>query len=297
MPDNNGPCLHCSGCEGFESDSDSSETDRNRVPCKNCYCKRKDHDKTDPKTRKKKPGVKNLFDGITAKKDPKEMKDMLLSANKEAVDGLKSKNKKTAGKKEKAAQPKDEPPVYRLKEIYMNINGTRVETDPDGNKILVPRVKEPPTRRDVVEAVQKGHAVQSRTGIALPIDGSFEDFNSILEELLPKPFQYFKDTWDKTCPPYVFATIEGRPRAEMRLYQNVVTPSVAEVEAISVGPAGKGFASNKLYLVTRRRIPADVVAGWSTNSIIDDHDTTEDDLPDSEETENKKASASAGTKE
>jgi len=93
-----------------------------------------------------------------------------------------------------------------------------------------------------------GHAVQN-ANIAIPQDASFEDIEKLLRENIPKPFQYFDETWSRDYPAYVFGYTEGNGKSvKIKIYQTTVRPNGREVRLISEGPMGKGIVSNQLIL-------------------------------------------------
>ena len=89
------PCHRCQECSDYESDGSDSEPDRGRVQCKHCGCKQKDHLAAVVKAKSKLAGgVGGIFQKVLASKTDEEAADLFANANKEAKDGLRSKNKK-----------------------------------------------------------------------------------------------------------------------------------------------------------------------------------------------------------
>ncbi|KAL0568313.1 MCM DNA helicase complex subunit [Marasmius crinis-equi] len=272
---------HKEPCDNFESDDENSDADRSAVACKHCDYQRKQHPTTVGSSSKRKQGsrLKGIFDELLAGKDGDEAEDLLESANKEAKAGLKSKNKKQQPKKNRKAGPssngKTRPvKVYRLGALFMDVGGT-YKANIDGAKVLKSKSTTVPSRRILLEATQRGHAAEFREGLEIPDDASFEEINELIRTHLPKPFEYFDETWDRDYPPFVFASIENR---RLVLCQHLLQPTGYEIRSISQGASGKGFESNRLFIVTQKPVPQDVLNSWSPSTIADVDDDDEGDM-------------------
>ncbi|KAL0573559.1 hypothetical protein V5O48_008392 [Marasmius crinis-equi] len=268
-------------CNNFESDEDNSDADRSNVACKHCDLHRENHPTSaagpSNKRRRGGVGVRGVFNGLLAGKSDNEAEQLLKSANNEAKNGLKSKNKGNKPKSSKKTNGKTRSPkVYRLGTLFMDVSGT-YKTTVDGAKVLNPKSTVIPSRGTILEATQRGHAAEFRKGLEIPDDASFEDINELIREHLPKPFDYFDKVWDQDYPPFVFASVEHR---RLALCQHLLRPNGHEIRSISQGSSGKGFESNRLFIVTRKPIPQDILTSWSPSTIADVDDNEEESSSD-----------------
>ncbi|KAJ8089770.1 hypothetical protein PM082_018346 [Marasmius tenuissimus] len=258
-----------------------------------CGCKKKDHHASSGASNKRKPrlGVKAIFD--TLLRDDDEAEELLESANREAKAGLKSKNKMQKSKKNKKVdsdeadeKKKRRNKVFRLGLLFMDVRGTSKMTVEGSKKALKLKSSALPSHREIVEAIQRGHAVRFSAGLEMPEDATFEKVNRIIRQHLPKPFEYLDRTWEQPYSPYVFACKEKR---KLALCQHLLEPTGQDIQDISRATAGRSFESNCLYIVTRKPIPEDILASWSPSSIADVEDSDDrsqsnraTELPESE---------------
>ncbi|KAJ8081948.1 hypothetical protein PM082_007794 [Marasmius tenuissimus] len=228
--------------------------------------------------------VPAIFKKVFAKKTDEEAADLLSSANQEAKDGLRLKDRKK-GRKEKIASKISSDRPYTLTSIYLNIEGTYIVPNPkdDSAKLIVPRSPAAITHHKWLEACSLGHAIQS-TKIDIPLDASFKDIDAVIRKNLPKPFEYLATSWKKDYTPYVFSYMEGPGKsAKIKLYQTTLEPNGQELRHLSEGPAGKGISSNQLILgafnpySVPKEIPPSVISSWGATNIAAVINSDDDD--------------------
>ncbi|KAJ8095656.1 hypothetical protein PM082_022981 [Marasmius tenuissimus] len=291
------PCKHCEHCDNFESESDDSDADRSQVACKNCERKRNDHHAPTgvSKTRKPRSTARAIVDALLDGKDGDEAEQLLENANKEAKAGLKSK-KKQKSKSNKNVNSDDEKKkpsakVFRLGLLFMDIHGTLKTTIGSSQKALKLKSSALPSRQEIVEAIQRGHAARFPSGLDIPEDATFDRIDHLIRKHLPKPFEHFDQTWEQSYSPFVFACNDKR---KLSLCQHLLEPTGQDIRDISRSTAGRGFENNCLYIVTRKAIPEEVVASWSPSTISDvedsdDRESHSDRLPTESEGEGSQA--------
>ncbi|KAK1220202.1 hypothetical protein PQX77_017053 [Marasmius sp. AFHP31] len=152
----------------------------------------------------------------------------------------------------------------------MDIHGTSKTTIGSSQKALKLKSSALPSRQEIIEAIQRGHAARFSSGLGIPEDATFDQINNLIRKHLPKPFEHFDQTWEQSYSPFVFACNDKR---KLSLCQHLLEPTGQDIRDISRSTAGRGFENNCLYVVTRKAIPEEVVASWSPSTIADVEDS------------------------
>uniref|UniRef100_A0A0W0G8X2 Uncharacterized protein n=1 Tax=Moniliophthora roreri TaxID=221103 RepID=A0A0W0G8X2_MONRR len=180
-------------------------------------------------------GIGSIFYDLLSGKDDQEADDILEEANREAVAGLKAKEK---GKEGKEVQSKDSKKsktalskhkLYTLGCMYIDYCGTKTVMEKDGSKSLQPIVNLPTKK--------------------IPLDAKFPEIEKYIQKLVPGPFEYWDTYCKKDISPYIFTMVEQKKFA---VCQDLTEPDVLEFKTITKGNSGTGYDNNHLFIYSAK---------------------------------------------
>ncbi|KAJ7749552.1 hypothetical protein DFH07DRAFT_1062313 [Mycena maculata] len=182
----------------------------------------------------------------------------LKAANEESNKGMRPPPQEKAKGKGKSKQSNPSTNLFRVVSVHVLTCGTKfidgVLQLPEGHQLV-------PSRIEIDNATLRGHAVvRAERGIEFDRTCDHREFTDALEQLLPHPFAYFDRLRDESAddkPCWYLAAVAGKrlqivPRTH---------PTGADAD-YHKGNMTSSFRQNRLWIISRDLIPADIVETW-----------------------------------
>ncbi|KAJ7031182.1 hypothetical protein C8F04DRAFT_1263212 [Mycena alexandri] len=279
----------------------SAYTDATDIPgyCGDCYHRRQDHLVSRPGAVEKTSAVRSLLAGLAARNSKassskagsskahtlfshgsaattskkRNSSDLLAAANREANRGMRSstteegKSKKGKGKEPSSKRDRsgDTFKVVSLQFFVPNrvLQSRRISGDKQSPKVLqVPeQYRAVPDRIETQSAELDGLAIVKTQGIKFDREADHEEIVAAFTKHLPLPFAYFdriQREADNDEPVWYLASALKK--------QLVIVPSDrpdGSVVDFNKGNATTGFRNNRIFIVSRAPIPADLLQEWA----------------------------------
>ncbi|KAJ6476125.1 hypothetical protein C8R45DRAFT_1102414 [Mycena sanguinolenta] len=278
--------------------------------CSNCYHKRQDHLASKPGAAQKSTSVRALLAGIlrgresdtkgkassTSKGPPRasatsfaaavasssnKPKSLAFSAaNRESNCGMRSgsgNSQSKVSKKGKGKAVKRE--MFKVMSVHIIPSGTVVVNNvrqlPKGSDKI-------PDRAQAQAAQLQGLAVvKNNDGISFERDASHEEVVIILSDLLPRPFEYFREREEETGEPAWDLATPIKQKLVIVPSDDSERPDGLTID-FNKGPGTSGFQNSRIFIgILPRPNPAEFLRDWaSPNSFLLKEDQDESDVDD-----------------
>ncbi|KAJ7158391.1 hypothetical protein C8R43DRAFT_1124986 [Mycena crocata] len=253
--------------------------------CSSCYHKQAFHLLSKPGASQKSSGVQSLLTGMFSRQDSSKGKassskaqsssllsvvagsskkiPSLTAAHREANRGMRPPTASASGsktvtvKKGKGKERKRDEDIFKVVSVQVIPGGTEFV---NGGLQIPKKYSRVPDRVETQKAEVDGLAVVNVEGFRFRRSASHEDIVDQLTELLQRPFDYFARIQEEAGldePAWCLATSLGK--------KLTIVPSIhpdGRVIDFNKGNATTGYRHNRIFIVSREPIPADLLKEW-----------------------------------